>query len=132
MRSCSSSRVRTHVGAQIGADMTWNAALCLCSHSDCRTDLSRCTIAALEAVMVDKGLLQRMQAIRGRKSFHRRDRASVILDGQRQAGQNPFPLNQHRTGPACALVTTLFGAGEVQFLTQKIQKRYAVHRAVVR
>src|SRR6185437_928736 len=68
-----------------GRDRARNAGPELAHHPERRADLAGCAIAALEAVAVDEGLLERMQLAVRREPFDRRDRAPVVLDREREA-----------------------------------------------
>ena len=50
-----------------------------------RADLPRRAVAALERVMVDERLLQRMQRAVGRETLDRGDLRAIVHDGKRQA-----------------------------------------------
>ncbi len=51
-----------------------------------RADLARRAVAALERVVVDERLLQRMQRAVRRQALDRGDAGAVLHDRQRQAG----------------------------------------------
>jgi hypothetical protein len=48
------------LGRQVSGDRAWHATPYLARHPDGRTNLAGCAIAALKAIMLDKGMLQRM------------------------------------------------------------------------
>ena len=94
-----------------------------------RTDLSWRAVAALERVMVDEGLLHRMQrAVAGA------DAPGQPLDGrhrlahgdrQGQAAQHPLAADQHRAGAALAMVAALLGPGQAHVVAQGVEQRRA-------
>ena len=90
-----------------------------------RADLARRAIAALEGVMIDEGLLQRMQRAVLRKPLDRGDACAILHDRQRQAGNNAPAVDQHGAGAALALVATLFRAGQIEMLAQHVEQRRA-------
>jgi len=66
-----------------------------------RTDLPRRTVAALECVMVDERLLQRMQCAVHSQTLGRGHIGTVLHHGQGQAGIDPPPTTNtytHRIG----------------------------------
>jgi hypothetical protein len=54
----------------------------------------------LKAVMSDEGLLQRVQPAIGRQSFDGGDLGAGFHHGERQAGDDAPPIDQHRAGAA--------------------------------
>src|ERR1700685_2005838 len=54
-----------------------HTALDLIGHADGRTNLPWRAVSALEAVMLDKGALQRMHFARSSNAFYRRDRPAL-------------------------------------------------------
>ena len=91
--------------------------------ADRRHDLARRAVAALEGVVVDEGLLHRVQrAVAAGQALDRRDLPALGHGGQRQAGQHAAAVDQHRAGAALALVAALLGAGQRQVLAQRIQQ----------
>ena len=80
------------------------------SMPDGRAELSRRAVAALERVVVDERLLQRVQLVAARQPFDRRDLRAVVRDRQREAGVHPPAVEQHRARAALAVVAALLGA----------------------
>ena len=52
-------------------------------------------------------------------------RVAFVHDGERQAGIDPPPVDDHRAGAALAVVAALLGAGQVQMLAQRVEQRGA-------
>ena len=76
--------------------------------ADGRHDLARRAIAALEGVVIDEGLLHRMQrSVRTRQPFDGADLMALGRDREREARKDPHPVNMHRAGPALAVITAL-------------------------
>ena len=86
-------------------------------------DLPGGTVAALEGVMLDEGLLQRMQRASLGQAFDCRDLRTVFHDRQREARVDPPAIDQHGAGAALAVVAALFGPGEVEIETQCVEQR---------
>jgi hypothetical protein len=80
------------------ADLIERLRSALGHQADCRADLARSAIAALESIVLDEGLLQRVQHAPLRQSF----------DG---------------AGAALAVVAALLGPGEVEMQTQRVEQR---------
>ena len=110
---------------QILGDVARNAALQLRRHAHRRADLARCAVAALEAVVLHKGLLQRMQRPRRTQPLDGGDFAAFVLHRQGEAAVDAFAVHQHGAGAARALVAALLGPGELQMLPQKVEQRCA-------
>ena len=77
--------------------------------------------------MADHRVLNGVQiAIRTAQAFNRPDRLAVHLTHQQDTGIDRAPAvrirQDDRAGPAIALVTALFGAGQVVFVAQKVQQ----------
>ena len=89
-------------------------------------DLARRANPALEAAILDKGLLQGVQAIALRQPFDGGDRAAVRHDSQGDAGTHWLSVQQHRAGAAHAHTAALFRSGEAQVVAQKIDQQAVV------
>src|SRR5262245_10951181 len=90
-----------------------------------RANLPRRAVAALERIMVDERLLQRMQRALGRETLNCGDLRTVVHDGKRQARIDAPPVNEHGTGAALALIAAFFRPGQVQMLAQQVKERCA-------
>ncbi len=87
-----------------------------------RTDLSRRAVAALERIVIDERLLQRMQCAIRRQSFDGRHVGTVVHDGERETGIDPPPIHQHGARAALAVIASLLGAGKVEMVAQRIEQ----------
>jgi hypothetical protein len=81
-----------------------------------RKNHARLTKATLERPTDIKSPLQGIGAFRIGHAFNGGNGFILGTFGQRQAGEGGFAIHQHRTGPAIALVTALFAAGQTQFV----------------
>src|SRR3984957_14168884 len=75
-----------------------------------RHNLARGAVAALVAVVFDKGCLDGMQVSRLPKAFDGGDLILLMHDGQGQAGVDTAAVSMPSTRPALALVAAFFGA----------------------
>src|SRR5262249_38507198 len=90
-----------------------------------RANLPRRAVAALERIMVDERLLQRMQRALGRETLNRGYLRTVVHDGKRQARIDAPPVNEHGAGAALALIAAFFRPRQVQMLAQQVKERCA-------
>src|SRR5579859_338858 len=88
-----------------------------------RHDLARRADAALEAAVIDEGLLQRMQLLALGHALDRGDPRAVHLHGQRDAGGDEAAVEQHGAGATDADAARLLGAGEAEVVAQQIDQR---------
>jgi hypothetical protein len=63
-----------------------------------------------------------MQPAVGRQSFDGGDIGAVLHDCQRQARDNPPPVDQHGAGAELAVVTAFFCTGEVEIFAQRVKQ----------
>ena len=89
---------------------------------DRRHDLPRRAVAALESVVPDERQLQRMRRTAGRETLDGGHLAAFARCGERQAGQHPLAVRQHRARATGSLVTALLGAGEADMVTQRVEQ----------
>src|SRR4029453_8294073 len=86
-------------------------------------DHPRRAIAALQGLVVQEGLLQRMELPPLLQALHRGDR----LAGQRrrleEARARGLAVEEDGAGAALALAAAVFGPGEVEVLAQHAQER---------
>src|SRR5690349_23694265 len=80
--------------------------------ADRRQDLARRAIAALKSVMLDEGLLHRMQFAAVGDAFDGGHIVTLRGHGKRQTGQHAPPVEENRTSAALAVVAAFFGAGQ--------------------
>ncbi len=87
-----------------------------------RADLARRAVAALECVVVDERLLQRMQRAVHRQAFDGGDLGAILHDGEREARIDAPAVDQDRAGAALPVVAALLGAGQVEMVAQRIEQ----------
>src|SRR5689334_15081677 len=85
-------------------------------------DLTRRAVAALEGVVLDEGALHGMQLAARGQALDSGDLAALARDGQRKAGQDRPAGYPYRARAAGSLVASLFRAGQVQVITQRVQQ----------
>src|SRR5262249_23250957 len=90
-----------------------------------RANLPRRAVAALERIMVDERLLQRMPRALCRDALDRGCLRSVVHDGKRQARIGAPPVDEHGAGAALALIAAFFRPRQVQMLAQQVKERCA-------
>jgi hypothetical protein len=83
---------------------------------------ARGAVAALSGLLVEEGLLDRMQAAAGRQPLDGRDRAVRARDRQ-VAGGPGAPVDQHEARPAQAQPATEARPGEAQVMAENIEQR---------
>ena len=81
-----------------------------------RHDLSWRAITALEGVLVDEGLLHRMQLAVLRKPLDGGDVLALGGERQRQTGENTTTFDEYRAGAALAVIAALLAAGQAKML----------------
>ena len=114
------------IAAHVFADVVVAAGVALVDAGDRRHDLAGRAVAALEGVLVDEGLLHRMQlAVRSARPSMVVTGAALHRDRKRQAGEHAPAVDQHRAGAALAVVAALLRAGEAEVLAQRIEQRRA-------
>src|ERR1700722_920687 len=114
---------RSRLRLEVRSDVTRHALAKLGRHADRRADLTGRAIAALEPVVFDERLLQRMKRARSAEPLDRGDLAAFILHGQSKTGIDPLAVDKDRAGPARPLITPLLRAKKVQMLAQEIKKQ---------
>src|SRR3954464_3330053 len=77
-------------------------------------DLPWRAIAALECIMLDEGLLHRMEAAVLRQSLDRGDRLALRPHREREAGIDPPAVEQNGAGATLTKVAATFGAAQMQ------------------
>ena len=83
-----------------------------------------CAEAALDGPVVDKGLLNGVECAVGvLHPFNRCDLSAIGLEGKGDTGLDGLAVEEDRAGPAFPESTALLGAGKVQVLAEKLQKR---------
>jgi len=84
---------------------------------------SGCAKAALQGVMLDEGLLNRMQLAIASQAFYRRDASFAHVKGEGHAARGDLAVHQYGTGRASSPVASDFRAGQPQLLPEKIGER---------
>ena len=80
--------------------VTWYASGGLLKQADCRHDLARRTVAALECVTLDERGLHGMEQVLVDQPLDRRDLIVLMRDGQRETRQDSLAVDMHRAGAA--------------------------------
>jgi hypothetical protein len=80
----------------------------------------------LEGVVVDEGLLHRMQwAVRLGEALDRRDVAAFGRGGEREAREHTPAVDKHGARAALAVVAPFFGSGQTEVFAQSVKERRA-------
>ena len=82
--------------------------------------------AALHRSRLDEGLLNGMKQVAVGQALDGRHVVAVGLHGQDEAGTDEHPVEQHRTGPALALLAGVLRPGITELLAQGEQQRLAL------
>src|SRR5689334_287758 len=91
----------TEIAAHIFPDLRLVAGMAFLDAGDRRHDLAGRAIAALKRVVVDEGLLHRMQIARWPgEPLYGRDLAPLCHDGEGHAGEDPLSVDMDCTGAA--------------------------------
>ena len=59
-------------------------------------------------------------ALRG-ETFHRGDRAALVLHREREAGDDACTVHKHSAGAAGTLIAALLGARQVEMIPKKVK-----------
>jgi hypothetical protein len=86
-------------------------------------DLAGRAIAALEGIVVDEGLLHRVQGTILCQSFHGCHSGTVQPNREDKTGRNAASIHEHSAGAALAVVTALLGTSQIQILAQRVEQR---------
>src|SRR5438552_385530 len=105
-RRCSDRRRsdKCYVTAHIFADVLIAVGVAFLHARDRRHDLSGRAVAALEGILVDKGLLHRMQFVALRQSLDGENLLALGGQRQRKARDHAPPVDQYRAGAALPVV----------------------------
>src|SRR5262249_18170731 len=90
-----------------------------------RHDHARRAVAALQAVLLAKSFLHRMELVAVREPLDRRDFRAVRLHGENRAGLHRAPVQMNRACAALARVAADVRAGESEPVAQKINQQLA-------
>jgi hypothetical protein len=86
---------------------------------------SRRAKSALQAMVIDESLLQRMQLVAGRQALDRAYLFSLRLDGKHQAGADHLAINDHSAGTADAVLAADMRSGLPAFVADGIDQSAA-------
>src|SRR5262249_52469404 len=89
-------------------------------------ELARRAEAALRSIMIDKGLLQRIEAPVLRKTLHCLDRPAIRPHGKVTARVDRLAVEQYRAGSTFAAVAADLGPGQAEVIAEKLDQRPAV------
>ena len=107
------------VAAHRLADLVARPGVAFADQADGRADLAGRAVAALEGVVVDEGLLQRVKRVALGEGLRSSSPRPVVHDREGQAAVDAPAVDQHGAGAALPVVTALLGAGEVGVLAQR-------------
>ena len=113
---------RDDLARQILGHMARQTTTDLTLHADRRANLPRRTIAALETIMFDEGLLKRVRPI-GRKPLDCLHGLALELHRKSEARQKPLAIHQDGTRAASTLIAALFRSRQLQMFAQEVQQR---------
>ena len=122
--------MRSRISSAVSADGARRhrlglAGVHLGEHPDRRAQLAGRAVAALERVVLDERLLQRMQLVVVREPLDGRHLGAIVRDREREACVRPAPVDQHGAGAALAVIAALLRAREAQVLAQQVEQRRA-------
>src|SRR5450432_3995327 len=80
--------------------------------------------AALLPIVVDERLLDWMQFVAIHQSLNRSDLLSLRFNRQHCAGVNGLAVNDHGAGTARGAIANTLGAGQFQFVAQRVEQRH--------
>src|ERR671914_212570 len=83
---------------------------------------SRRAKSALQAVVIDESLLQRMQLVAGCQTLDGANLLSLRLDGKHQAGTDGLAVNDHSAGAADTVLAANMRSGLPAFVANGIDK----------
>src|ERR1700677_2300254 len=117
------SRAAAKIAAHVFADRVLIARVPLLHAADGRHDLARRAIAALEGVVIDKGLLHRMQgSVRVREPLDCAHPMALGRDGEGEARKDPHAVDMHRARPTLTMITALLRARQTDVLAQGVKQ----------
>jgi hypothetical protein len=87
-------------------------------------DHARRAEAALQRVMLAKGLLQRREVMVVGESFDRHDLAALGLHREHQTRAHRCVIDNDGAGAAHTMLATNMGSGEAEHMTQAIRQRH--------
>src|SRR5262249_57395682 len=90
--------------------------------ADRGTDLAGGAISALERGAIDEGALERMQGVTLGETLDRRDLRAILHDRQREARKHAAAVDEHRAGPALAVIAAFLGSRQVELVAQCVEQ----------
>ena len=81
-------------------------------------------IAALRGAEISESFLQRMQCAVRAQTLYGLDFSSVAFDGQKEARENRFAIEEDSAGAAFAEFATMFCARVVEIFTEHFEQRF--------
>src|SRR5580698_131405 len=94
-------------------------------HVRCQHQKTRRAIAALQAVIVDEGLLQHRQLVAVGKALDGADFLALRLNGEHQAGAHRLVVDNYGTGAADAVLAADMGASLAAIVADGVDQRLA-------
>jgi len=86
-------------------------------------DHARCTKAALQCIMGDKRLLDRMELITLRQTFDRRNPPVAHIERECHAARRDLAVHPHGAGGARPAIASDLGAGQAEAVTKDLGQR---------
>src|SRR5690606_7309179 len=77
-------------------------------------DLAGCAVAALEGILLDKRLLDRIELGTLRQALERADLLALAVDGEREAGVDRAPIQGNGARATVPHVADLLGTGQAK------------------
>jgi hypothetical protein len=90
-----------------------------------RHNLARGAVAALERIVLDESLLDRMQSAVLLEPFDRGDLVPFMHDRKRETRVDSAAIDVDGTGAALAVIAALFRAKQLEMFSQRVEKRRA-------
>jgi len=115
----------TDVAAHEFLDVSVGGAARLFEQSHGGHDLAGSTVAALVAVVLDKGGLHGVEIVRVAEALDGGNGVAFVHESESQAGVDAAAIDVNRARPALAMVAALLGAGKRKSFAQAIEKRCA-------
>jgi hypothetical protein len=112
----------TDIAAHQFADIICGGGMAFAHQSDGGTDLSRRAIATLKRVVLNECLLQWMERAVLRETFDGHYLGAVFHNCQRHARVDALAIDEHGASAALSVVTSFFGAGEIQIYAKEIEQ----------
>ncbi len=103
-------------------DIFFGGSRVLIEKSEGAHDHARGTETALDGPVIDKGLLKGVKPLLIGKAFNGNNLATSTLAGQDQTGIDGLPIEKDGTGPALADPAAFLGAGETEFVSEKVDQ----------